>query len=214
MAASPAAFLLDVAWWAGQAMVDGPHAGKVWWGWGLVSDMRAEIERRLKHYHGEPLIRPPSIQELAPRLPPPRITPEALPRTLRRLCSTSAADRLFHSAGRDATDMLRNVRGCISELHDFVAYPETEEEVLMLLQECSSLRIAVVPFGGGSSVVWGVAAPALEGRLAGSVALDLAKMCRLREAGTHRRAATLGLYRDPLEPGPAAARSLPYLSCA
>ena len=77
---------------------------------------------------------------------------------------------------------------------DLVVFPGSHDEILALLELCSRRRVAVVPFGGGTSVVGGLT-PAV-GAFAGSVALDLR---RLERAGRVRRRVAPGHTRpgDP-----------------
>jgi alkyldihydroxyacetonephosphate synthase len=67
--------------------------------------------------------------------------------------------------------------------------PGSHEEVLDVLASCSEGRVAVVPFGGGTSVVGGLA-PRREGMTA-VVALDLGRMRRLLELDEDSRIAVL-----------------------
>jgi len=46
--------------------------------------------------------------------------------------------------------------GDFSSPPDYVCYPLTERHIMLVLRFCSSHRICVVPYGGGSSVVGGV----------------------------------------------------------
>jgi alkyldihydroxyacetonephosphate synthase len=67
-----------------------------------------------------------------------------------------------------------------------VALPTTQDEVLALLRICSDQKIAVVPFGGGSSVVGG-----LEPQAQTFIALDTRRMNGLLELDEESRTATL-----------------------
>ncbi|MBI4854192.1 MAG: FAD-binding oxidoreductase [Acidobacteria bacterium] len=71
-------------------------------------------------------------------------------------CDTLA--RLTHSMGKSYLDLIRIRKGQIKSPPDFVLYPETEDQVLKILQLANDLKIAVVPFGGGTSVVGGLEA--------------------------------------------------------
>ena len=64
-------------------------------------------------------------------------------------------DRLMHAGGKSTPDLLRR-RAIRQDAPDAVVLPGSEDEVAALLDYCSQHRIAVVPFGGGSSVVGGV----------------------------------------------------------
>jgi len=194
----------DDAWWAAQTTTEGPHAGKCWWGWGLVSELRAEVKTRRGDHGAElgwNLLRPPTVAEAAARLPKPRVAIESLPAELQGFCTATPFERLLHARGRDMVDVIRNVRGDVGIAHDFVAYPETEAQVVALLTECTRRRIAVVPFGGGSSVVGGVEPPLSCENYAGCVAVDLAKMDKILEVDKASQCARVqaGLYGPALE---------------
>jgi alkyldihydroxyacetonephosphate synthase len=62
---------------------------------------------------------------------------------------------------------------------DAVVYPGSHEQVRALLEACSDAGVAVVPFGGGTSVVGGVEPGA--GSFGAVVAVDLARMSGLLE---------------------------------
>ena len=64
-------------------------------------------------------------------------------------------DRLMRAGGKSTPDLLRR-RQIRQDAPDAVILPGTEDEISRILAYCSRHRIAVVPFGGGSSVVGGV----------------------------------------------------------
>jgi alkyldihydroxyacetonephosphate synthase len=64
--------------------------------------------------------------------------------------------RIRHSAGRSYPDLIRLRDGDAADAPDAVAYPGSHEEVAEVLEACADQRVAVVPFGGGTSVVGGV----------------------------------------------------------
>ncbi|AKU18954.1 alkyldihydroxyacetonephosphate synthase [Luteipulveratus mongoliensis] len=64
--------------------------------------------------------------------------------------------RVSHAAGRSYPDLLRLRSGDVPYAPDVVLYPATSEDVDQLLAICHEERIAVVPFGGGTSVVGGI----------------------------------------------------------
>jgi alkyldihydroxyacetonephosphate synthase len=85
--------------------------------------------------------------------------------------------RLRHAGGKSTPDLL-DVRGrALREVPDAVVLPGTPEEVQRLVETCRDQRIAVVPFGGGTSVVGGLRA--LRGDLDAVIALDLRRLDRL-----------------------------------
>ncbi|WP_260620041.1 FAD-binding oxidoreductase [Corynebacterium anserum] len=73
---------------------------------------------------------------------------------------------------------------------DLVVAPGTEEEILEILHYCSHERIAVVPFGGGTSVVGGITP--LAGQHRAVISLDLARFDALEDIDEVSGLATLG----------------------
>jgi alkyldihydroxyacetonephosphate synthase len=97
--------------------------------------------------------------------------------------------RIRHSAGRSYPDLIRLRAGDAAVAPDAVVSPADHDEVAEVLEACSDRRIAVVPFGGGTSVVGGV--EPLHDGFDCVIALDLA---RLDSVSVDRRSltATLG----------------------
>jgi alkyldihydroxyacetonephosphate synthase len=83
-------------------------------------------------------------------------------------------ERVRHAQGRSTTDLLRLRAGEAKDAPDLILMPESHAQVLEILRLCSRQRIAVVPFGGGTSVVGGLTPQT--GDLTGTVALDLRRM--------------------------------------
>jgi len=96
--------------------------------------------------------------------------------------------RIRRSGGHSYPDLIRRRRGALGEAPDAVVMPASAAEVERALAACAEAGIAVVPFGGGTSVVGGVA-PA-RGRFERVIALDLR---RLRAASVDRRSLTASL---------------------
>ncbi|HEY1593222.1 MAG TPA: FAD-binding oxidoreductase [Solirubrobacteraceae bacterium] len=97
--------------------------------------------------------------------------------------------RVRHTRGKSTPDLLRLRSGDASAAPDLVLLPSSHEQVVELLEVCSERRIAVVPFGGGSSVVGGLEPEA--GGFAGLVALDLRRMNAMLELDAVSRVAVL-----------------------
>jgi alkyldihydroxyacetonephosphate synthase len=66
------------------------------------------------------------------------------------------AARVGHAAGRSYPDLVRLRTGELAGAPDAVVAPGSTEQVQALLAACAEARVAVVPFGGGTSVVGGV----------------------------------------------------------
>jgi alkyldihydroxyacetonephosphate synthase len=103
--------------------------------------------------------------------------------------------RLRHAGGKSYLDLVRFRSGTVS-VPDVVVTPGNHHEVLAVLAACSKFRLAVVPFGGGTSVVGGVA-PVGEGYRA-VVSLDVRRMDALSEVDTE----SLTVWAEPGLRGP------------
>lgn len=125
-------------------------------------------------------------------LEPPRIAPSALAE-FRNVLGPENVDggpraRSAHADGYSTLDLLRHRLGDGSHAPDAVLYPTSHEQVVDLLAVASEFRVAVVPFGGGTSVVGGLSPSAQEFR--GCVAVDLRRLDRLHEVDTVARTVT------------------------
>ncbi|WP_431868165.1 FAD-binding oxidoreductase [Nocardiopsis eucommiae] len=102
---------------------------------------------------------------------------------------TDDATRLVHAGGKSTPDLLARRAGRATAT-DAVLYPADHEEVERVLALCSAERVAVVPFGGGTSVVGGVSP--LDGGFRAVVTLDLRRLNRLVSLDTTSLTAVLG----------------------
>ncbi len=98
--------------------------------------------------------------------------------------------RLLRAGGKSTPDLLRRRSTDPQEAPDAVVFPADHAEVLDVLGYCAERGIAVVPFGGGTSVVGGVD-PARAG-FDVVVALDLRRLTGLTELDEVSHTATLG----------------------
>ncbi|WP_433267962.1 FAD-binding oxidoreductase [Actinosynnema sp. CS-041913] len=85
--------------------------------------------------------------------------------------------RLGRAGGLSYLDLLRQRGDGTLAVPDAVVLPATPEQVVDVLRTCADHDVAVVPFGGGTSVVGGVAA--LRGDKAAVIALDLVRLDKL-----------------------------------
>ena len=111
--------------------------------------------------------------------------------------TVDSADRAVHSLGKSYCDLVRIRRGEIPHATDAVIYPETEEQVAALLDAAAERGIAVIPFGGGTSVLGGVEPLGAKP----TVTLDLRQMNRLLRLDPLAATATLeaGILGPSLE---------------
>jgi len=75
------------------------------------------------------------------------------------LIDTSPEVRLQHSLGQSLPDWLKMRFGQIEQFPDGVAFPESSEQVRQLLDYASRHDVALIPYGGGTSVVGHLAVP-------------------------------------------------------
>ncbi|MUL83765.1 MULTISPECIES: FAD-binding oxidoreductase [unclassified Mycolicibacterium] len=86
-------------------------------------------------------------------------------------CRTDTLSRLLRAGGKSTLDLLRRKDSGAQDAPDAVLLPGSDDEVAAILAYCAQRRIAVVPFGGGTSVVGGL--DPLRGEFAAVVTLDL-----------------------------------------
>jgi alkyldihydroxyacetonephosphate synthase len=173
--------------------VSGTAPARRFWGWGREGegpgpDQRRAIAQVLATRFGLPeltITEPPRLEEL--RLPAPRLRP---PATLAGICSSEPFERASHTYGKSFRDVVRALRRDFSHPPDVVAFPRSEADVAAVLDWCSSARAAAIPYGGGSSVVGGVEAPA-DDRWPGAVSIDLSRLDRVLEVDPISRAARI-----------------------
>jgi alkyldihydroxyacetonephosphate synthase len=156
-----------------------------WWGWGR-EDKRIEIGPeglamlRSELGEGEPAERVglEAVVMPAPLPLPPQIADTVGPAAV----LTGHEHRVRRAAGRSYPDLVRLRAGRLDGAPDAVVIPGNQAEVARVLEICSREGVAVVPFGGGTSVVGGV--EPLRGSFERLVSLDLR---RLRGVEVDRR---------------------------
>ena len=175
-------------------------ARRSFWGWGLETDEPSDADRaaaavRLSKRYGSEIVAPPKprLEDITLRVP--RV---AAPPSLASVCSTEAHERASHSYGKSFRDTVRAFQGEFTNPPDMVAYPESEADVLALLEWCGGANIVAVPYGGGSSVVGGVEPPHGDRAV---VCIDLLKLGKVLEIDPVSRAARIqgGTYGPALE---------------
>ncbi len=183
---------------AGRAGTAGTPAAPAmrWWGWGEDAHARALDERTLGLLRERAGIvsrpsAPVALRSVA--LGPPRIPEPALD-GLRALLGADAVrdshpERVRHAAGKGYPDLVRMRAGAPEGAPDAVLYPAGAEHVERVLALCSRESIAVVPFGGGTSVVGGVAP--LQGAHRAVVSLDMSRMGEVLELDRESATATV-----------------------
>jgi alkyldihydroxyacetonephosphate synthase len=103
--------------------------------------------------------------------------------------STADADRLPRAGGKSTPDLLRRKRRD-QDAPDGVVVPGTDEQIAAVLAVCAERQIAVVPFGGGTSVVGGLDPE--RGRFHAAISLDLHRFDALESLDETNQEAVLG----------------------
>lgn len=98
--------------------------------------------------------------------------------------------RLLHLGGKSTLDLLARRTPGVQAAPDLVVGPGDHAEVGAVLRACRERGIAVVPFGGGTSVVGGV--DPVRGRHHAVIALDLARTAALLDVDGVSLLATFG----------------------
>jgi alkyldihydroxyacetonephosphate synthase len=98
--------------------------------------------------------------------------------------------RVTHAAGKGYPDLIRVRQGEIEHAPDAVVFPAGAAQVRAVLDLCAAERVAVVPFGGGTSVVGGV--EPLRGEMGAVISLDLGRLDEAHQVDTRSLTAVLG----------------------
>ncbi|MEU1199130.1 FAD-binding oxidoreductase [Streptomyces sp. NPDC005813] len=99
---------------------------------------------------------------------------------------TDAESRIRHTRGKSTPDLLRIRAGDVEDAPAAVVLPASHDDVVAVLRVCAEHGLALVPFGGGTSVVGGLAPERRS-----FVALDLRRMNGLLDIDPVSRTATL-----------------------
>ncbi|WP_276257613.1 FAD-binding oxidoreductase [Haloglomus litoreum] len=162
------------------------------WAWGWedrlpTDEERRELKNRIEGMLGfpeRPLLDLPTLEEVT--LAPPRVEPpDECP------CETTSEkrDRVTHTYGSAYRDLVRGFHGRFDDAPDVVAYPERESDVAAVLEWAAREQVAVVPYGGGTSVVGGVECGGAG--YSGVCSLDMGRMDAVPEVDEHSRAARI-----------------------
>jgi alkyldihydroxyacetonephosphate synthase len=170
-----------------------PERRRSHWGWGYEdqrlspAEVRAAAGGLAAHLGlGNVEVEDPVALE-AVMLPAPRIAP---PAALAEICENDNHSRASHAWGKSYADVVRGFRGSFEHPPDFVVRPREAREVEQALEWCAGQRVAVIPYGGGTSVVGGVRAE-VDPSYNGVVTLDLGALDRVLEVDPVSRAARI-----------------------
>jgi alkyldihydroxyacetonephosphate synthase len=158
---------------------------QVFWGWGepgagpSLSGHAVAFLREAIGIDGGVVDRPVALEEV-------RLHEPALDAGVReRLASIVGAEavrdnreaRVLRCRGKSYLDLLAQRAGACEDAPDAIVAPAGHDEALAVLQACAEAGVAVVPFGGGTSVVGGLEPD--RGPFRALISLDLARMDRV-----------------------------------
>jgi alkyldihydroxyacetonephosphate synthase len=173
-----------------------------WWGWGWVDEAVdgpgcAELAARVAPFLPLDGDVTPAPDLAALTLPAPRVVP---PANLDHLYSGRVSERAAHTYGKAYRDVVRALRGDLDGAPDLVAYPADEADVTAILDWAGSNGVAVVPYGGGTSVVGGIE---LRDPSRPWVSLDTSRLAGVEEIDNVSLAARIraGTYGPAIEDG-------------
>ncbi|MGA9858410.1 MAG: FAD-binding oxidoreductase [Solirubrobacteraceae bacterium] len=164
------------------------------WGWGRESDQPSpeqlvQAAAFLSEHLGfgsrtpEPFV---PLSEVT--LPTPRLRP---PEALAPICEAGPHARARHTYGSSYRDVVRGFRGQFDHPPDLVALPRTERELTDVMEWALAAGAAVIPYGGGTSVVGGVE-PDVGDAFTGAVTIDLRHLDAVLEVDRTSLSARIG----------------------
>ena len=107
--------------------------------------------------------------------------------------------RLVHAAGKSFRDLWLMRHGQVQFAPDCVVYPDTEEDVALVVRAAHEHGVVLVPFGGGSNIAGCLVPSDRGGRMV--VSLDMCRMHRVLEVDRYSLTGRIqpGVYGQHLE---------------
>jgi len=159
-----------------------------WWGWG--------VDGVSFHHENKPAFRPFVINAIdldvdtpptAPMslddlsIPTPMISDQVLAELTDAVGAENVVqddlDRIVHTYGKSARDLLRIRVGDIPRVPDVVVYPGDEAEVQLIVDRAVAADAVIIPYGGGSNISGSLHAPEDETRPV--ISLDLGRLIQV-----------------------------------
>ena len=180
-----------------------------WWGWGYEDvtfddSTKPELWPYLKRELGVGEIRwdkPVAFEEVT--LPEQKNNEAFLAAIQAGLGDGQIVDdkksRLVHAAGKSFRDLWLMRHGQVQFAPDCVVYPDTEEDVALVVRAAHEHGVVLVPFGGGSNIAGCLVPSDRGGRMV--VSLDMCRMHRVLEVDRYSLTARIqpGVYGQHLE---------------
>ncbi len=173
---------------------------KSFWAWCMESEEPTDAERtrlaeELSERYGTAITARPVPKAADAELRAPRIK---VPDVVSAWCSSSTHERVAYTYGAHFTERVRAFNLDFPNPPDVVAHPRNEDEVSATLDWCNENQYVAVPYGGGSSVVWGLNPPEDRGP---TVVISLDGLDQVLEVDEISRAARIqaGVFGPHLE---------------
>ena len=173
------------------------------WGWGYSDELLTDeedknIEQRilnnfsLSEVETIPIPKAKDIELHKSKISPPS--------SLQNLLSSDHLERLNHSYGKSFPDLARAMLGLFPNPPDLIAFPNNQDDIVSILDWADQNNIAVIPYGGGSSVCGGVETDVGD-TYSGVISLDLRNLNQVLEIDKESRAARIqaGILGPALE---------------
>lgn len=166
-----------------------------WWAWGheesfpTAAEETAFVDSIVRRFGAKGVVERPPVPLDEAKIPESRIS---VPAQLAEISSTDRRERARRARGRGYGDMIKGYYGDFETAPDLVLSPRTEDEVARILEWASGAGVAVVPYGGGSSVAGGVDGGGdWAACYSGVVSLDLQHLNQVLEVDRVSRAARI-----------------------
>lgn len=179
------------------------NRNRSFWGWGVtdyildpafVERFKSMLQMSLgvKEFVERPI---PTLEEISIREPQ-----FELSEALSTFCTSEKWDRLAHNYGKSFRDVWRGLHEEYNHPPDYIAYPTTEEQIKQLFDFAAAAKVALVPFGGGSSVTGGVE-PTEDDRYQGSITVNMKHFDQVLEIDHMSRSARIqaGMFGPAIE---------------
>jgi alkyldihydroxyacetonephosphate synthase len=168
-----------------------------WWGWGDPQHgpaLNAHTLKLLRETVGVADSPRPPVALEAVKLPSTRLSADARAVLVAAVGADAVRDdhleRVAHAAGKGYVDLVRMRAGEPAGAPDAIVLPDSHARLRALLELCATRGLAVVPFGGGTSVVGGV--EPLAGEHAAVIALDMRRIAQVAGLDRESRIVTVG----------------------
>ena len=164
-----------------------------YWGWGYTDNglnkkqLNSLMKNLSKNFEvrGSSNIKIPEVSDI--KLHKAKLTP---PDSLLKVCTNEPYERILHSFGQSQPDSIRIFYGDFEHAPDVIAYPERSDQINAIYDWAGEAGAAIVPYGGGSSVVGGVT-PDISGNFKGTVVVNMTKFNKVLEVDETSRAALI-----------------------